>query len=82
MSDIVKDATEYRIKQIEIAEANFYRTLTQTLDRIEREVVALVNKDLHPIIRSWSNIETNDIRWKHEFRLIFLGNFIGKTLIL
>ena len=46
MSDIVKDATEYRIKQIEIAEANFYRTLTQTLDRIEREVVALVNKDL------------------------------------
>jgi hypothetical protein len=46
MSDIVKDATEYRIKQIEIAEANYYRTLTQTLDRIEREVVALVNKDL------------------------------------
>ena len=46
MADIVQDATEYRIKQIEIAEANFYRTLTQTLDRIEREVVALVNKDL------------------------------------
>ena len=46
MSDIVKDATEYRIKQIEIAEANFYRTLTQTLDRIEQEVTALANKDL------------------------------------
>jgi len=46
MSDIVQKSTEYRIKQIEIAEANFYRTLTQTLDRIEREVVALVNKDL------------------------------------
>ena len=46
MSDIVKDATEYRIKQIEIAEANFYRTLTETLDRIEREVVALANRDL------------------------------------
>ena len=45
MSDIVKDATEYRIKQIEIAEANFYRTLTETLDRIEREVVALANRD-------------------------------------
>ena len=46
MADIVQKSTEYRIKQIEIAEANFYRTLTQTLDRIEREVVALVNKDL------------------------------------
>ena len=46
MADIVKDATEYRIKQIEIAEANFYRTLTETLDRIEREVVALANRDL------------------------------------
>ena len=46
MSDIVKDSTEYRIKQIEIAEANFYRTLTETLDRIEREIVALANRDL------------------------------------
>ncbi len=39
MSDIVKDATEYRIKQIEIAEARYYQTLVETLDRIEREVV-------------------------------------------
>ena len=46
MSDIVQKSTEYRIKQIEIAEANFYRTLTETLDRIEREVVALANRDL------------------------------------
>ena len=46
MSDIVKDATEYRIKQIEIAEANYYRSLVKSLDKIEREVVALANKDL------------------------------------
>ncbi len=46
MSDIVKDATEYRIKQIEIAEANYYRSLVKTLDKIEREVVSLANKDL------------------------------------
>ena len=39
MSDIVKDATEYRIKQIEIAEARYYQTLVETLDRIEREVI-------------------------------------------
>ena len=46
MSDIVKDATEYRIKQIEIAEANYYRSLVKSLDKIEREVVSLANKDL------------------------------------
>ena len=46
MSDIVKEATEYRIKQIEIAEANYYRSLVKALDKIEREVVALANKDL------------------------------------
>jgi hypothetical protein len=41
MADIVKDATLYRIKQIELAEAKFYETLIKTLDRIEREVVSL-----------------------------------------
>ncbi len=46
MSDIVKKSTEYRIKQIEIAEANYYRSLVKALDKIEREVVALANKDL------------------------------------
>ena len=46
MSDIVKKSTEYRIKQIEIAEANFYRSLVKSLDKIEREIVALANKDL------------------------------------
>ncbi len=46
MSDIVKDATDYRIKQIEIAEEKYYKTLIATLDRIEREVVELANRDL------------------------------------
>ena len=46
MSDIVKKSTEYRIKQIEIAEANYYRSLVKALDKIEREIVALANKDL------------------------------------
>ena len=41
MSDIVKDATFYRIKQIELAEAEYYKSLIKTLDRIEREVVSL-----------------------------------------
>ena len=46
MADIVQEATEHRIKQIELAEAKYYKTLTSTLDRIEREVVSLANKDL------------------------------------
>ncbi len=46
MADIVQDATKYRIKQIELAEAKYYKTLTSTLDRIEREVVSLANRDL------------------------------------
>jgi len=43
MSDIVKDATLYRIKQIELAEAEYYKTLVKTLDKIEREVVSLIS---------------------------------------
>ena len=46
MSDIVQKSTEYRIKQIELAEAKYYKTLTSTLDRIEREVVSLANREL------------------------------------
>ena len=46
MSDIVQKSTEYRIKQIELAESQYYKTLTSTLDRIEREVVSLASKDL------------------------------------
>ena len=44
MADIVKDATEYRIKQIEIAEAKYYETLIKTLDKIEREVIATASR--------------------------------------
>ena len=44
MSDIIKDATEYRIKQIELAEARYYETLIKTLDKIEAEVVALAGR--------------------------------------
>ena len=44
MADIVKDATFYRIKQIELAEAEYYKSLIKTLDRIEREVVASVSR--------------------------------------
>jgi hypothetical protein len=35
MADIVKDATEYRIKQIELAEAQYYKSLITTLEQIE-----------------------------------------------
>ena len=44
MSDIVQKSAEYRIKQIEIAEAQYYKTLVATLDRIERDVVSLANR--------------------------------------
>ena len=46
MSDIVKDATEYRIKQIELAEAQYYKSLVTTLDKIERDVIRLADIDL------------------------------------
>ena len=44
MSDIVKDATFYRIKQIELAEAEYYKSLIATLERIEREVVSSASR--------------------------------------
>ena len=44
MADIVKEATLYRIKQIELAEAEYYKSLITTLDRIEREVVSTASK--------------------------------------
>src|SRR6056300_590121 len=44
MADIVKEATEYRIKQIELAEAQYYKSLINTLDRIEREIVASASR--------------------------------------
>ena len=44
MADIVKEATEYRIKQIELAEAQYYKSLINTLDKIEREVIASASR--------------------------------------
>ena len=44
MADKVKKATLYRIKQIELAEAEYYKSLIATLDRIEREVVATASR--------------------------------------
>ena len=46
MSDIVKDLTNYRIKGIEKAEVEYYEALTRTLDKIEDQIVSLVDKDL------------------------------------
>jgi len=46
MSDIVKDLTNYRIKGIEKAEVEFYESLTRTLDKIEDQIVSLVDRDL------------------------------------
>ena len=44
MADIIQKTTEYRIKQIELAEAQYYKSLIKTLDRIEREVVSLASR--------------------------------------
>ena len=44
MADKVKKATLYRIKQIELAEAEYYKSLIATLDRIERDVVATASR--------------------------------------
>ena len=46
MADIIQKSTEYRIKQIELAEANYYKELTKALDRIERRVISLADTDL------------------------------------
>ena len=46
MSDIVKDLTNYRIKGIEKAEVEFYESLTRTLDKIEDQIVSLIDRDL------------------------------------
>ncbi len=46
MSDIIKDLTNYRIKGIEKAEIEYYKQLTQTLDRIEAQIVSLADQQL------------------------------------
>ena len=44
MADIIQKTTQYRIKQIELAEAEYYKSLITALDRIEREVVSLASR--------------------------------------
>jgi hypothetical protein len=46
MANIVENFTNYRIRSIEIAEAEYYETLIRTLDKIETDVVNFVNKNL------------------------------------
>ena len=46
MADKIQDVTQYRIRQIEIAEAEYYKQLVNTLDRIEDRVASLAFKEL------------------------------------
>ena len=46
MADKVKKFTIYRIKNLDRAEQEYYRTLQRTLDKIENDVVRLAGKDL------------------------------------
>jgi len=46
MADKVQDFAEYRIRQIEIAEAKYYESLLATLDKIEKEVTSLAGRTL------------------------------------
>ena len=41
MSNIIEDTAIYRIRAIEIAESEYYETLIRTLNKIERDIVAL-----------------------------------------
>jgi len=46
MADIVKDLTQYRIRGIEKAEIEYYKQLTETLDKIEKQIVSLADREL------------------------------------
>ena len=46
MADIVEEFANYRIRQVEIANAEYYEQLIRTLDNIERKIANLVNKKL------------------------------------
>ena len=46
MADITQQMTNYRIKQIEFAEAQYYQQLTKVLDKIEDDVTALAGRSL------------------------------------
>jgi len=46
MANIVEDFANYRIRQIELAEAEYYEQLIKLLDNIEKKVVSLAGKNL------------------------------------
>ena len=46
MSDVVRRFTLYRIKNLDRAEQEYYRTLQRTLDKIEDDVVRLAGREL------------------------------------
>ena len=46
MSDVVRRFTLYRIKNLDRAEQEYYRTLQRTLDKIEDDVVKLAGREL------------------------------------
>jgi len=46
MADIIEKATQYRIKGIEKAEIEYYKSLTRSLDKIEDQIVSLANASL------------------------------------
>ena len=46
MADILETSTQYRIKQIEFAEAEYYEQLTKVLDKIEDDITSLAHKSL------------------------------------
>ena len=58
MSDIVKDLTNYRIKGIEKAEVEFYESLTRTLDKIEDQIVSLIDS-LNSFSNTVNSVPTN-----------------------
>lgn len=46
MADILEQTSLYRIRQIEIAEAEYYKQLIKILDKIENDIVSLANERL------------------------------------
>ena len=46
MANIIEQATKYRIRGIEISEAEYYQQLTKVLDKIEDDIASLTNKML------------------------------------
>ncbi len=47
MADIIEQSTLYKIRQIELAEAQYYEQLIKVLDKIEQDITSLVGKTLN-----------------------------------